>query len=136
MPPELLSRWANCGSVHSKKKLLCGLQSCPYTVVCIIAGVALIFTCEMQMPMAIVLPLPGFLLLVRYASLKQFHIAFSKAASLLRTTPSIPLFIKVSCQIFYFDNICILYVMLLDAGSVTRGWKNQKGVCILYTQAL
>lgn len=29
---------------------------------------------------------------------------------------SIPLFIKISCQIFYFDNICILYVMLLDAG--------------------
>lgn len=52
----------------------------------------------MQTPLAIVLLLPGFLLLVRYASLKQFHFAFSSVASLLHC--SIPPFIKVSCQIF------------------------------------
>lgn len=56
----------------------------------------------MQMPLAIVPQLPGFLLLVRHARLKQFHIAFSDAAPLSRPTAasSRPLFIKVSCQIF------------------------------------
>lgn len=38
---------------------------------------------------------------------------------------------------FYFDNICILYVMLLDAGSITgaeKVWK--KKVHLLYSKAL
>lgn len=84
--------------------------------------------------MAIVLLLPGFLLLVRYASLKQFHIAFSKAASLLHCS-LYSLFIKVSCQIFtlityaYCMSCCWMQV-------ASQGLKRSVRSPQFYTQAL
>lgn len=69
------------GSVQSMEMYFvdCSLPA----VICIIAAVAF-STCEMQTPMAIVLSLPGFPLLVRYAPLKQFHIASSEKELLSR----------------------------------------------------
>lgn len=88
--------------------LLCGFQPCPYPSVCIIAVVALTFTCEMQMPIAIVLP--GFLLLVRYALLKQFHFALSEI-SLLSFTLLLLFLCSLKFHARFFTLITYAYCM-------------------------
>lgn len=116
-PPELRSPRGDprLGSKHGN--LLCPLE--PSTVVCIIASVALSHV-EYKRPWPLFSlsqdPPPR----VRYAWLKQFHIAFSKAASLLRCSPHV-CSLKFHQNVvlfrffFNFDIVCILYVVLESA---------------------
>lgn len=113
-PPELPSPRGDPRLCSKHGNLLCPLQ--PSTVVCIIASVALPHV-EYKRPWPLFSLSQDPPLRVRYAWLKQFHIAFSKAASLLRCSPCV-CSLKFHQNVgffFYFDIVCILYVELESA---------------------